>query len=92
MEEKKEKSLADQKREALLYRQKNGYDRLPREEEKPLEDYCAAYKKFLDNGKTERECANYTVALAEAKGFRPYTRGQAWPRGIRSTNANVARR
>ena len=88
MEENKEKSLADQKREALLYRQKNGYDRLPREEEPLLEEYCAAYKKFLDGGKTERECAAYTVALAQARGFRPYTRGQALAAGDKIYYAN----
>ncbi len=86
--EEKEKTLAEQKRETLLYRQKNGYDRLPQEEERTMDAYCEAYKKFLDNGKTERECADYTIALAEARGFRPYTRGQALAAGDKIYRAN----
>lgn len=35
-------------------------------DEKFIEDY----KSFLDNGKTERECVNQIVALAEAHGFK----------------------
>ncbi len=91
MEENKEtqeKSLAEERREALLYRQKNGYDLLPKEEEGPMQAYCEAYKKFLDAGKTERECADYAVALAQARGFRPYTRGQALNAGDKVYLAN----
>ncbi|MFA7109730.1 MAG: aminopeptidase [Sphaerochaetaceae bacterium] len=28
------------------------------------------YKKFIDNGKTERECVNQTIVLAEEKGYK----------------------
>lgn len=35
-----------------------------------LEDLCAEYREFLDKGKTERECAQLTVAMAEAAGYR----------------------
>jgi hypothetical protein len=31
--------------------------------------YCEAYKKFLDNGMTERECVEYAVWLAEQRDF-----------------------
>ena len=75
MEEKKEKSLADQKRELLLQDKKNGYDCITAEDEKELDRYGEAYKAFLDHGKTERECVAYTVALAREKGFHPYERG-----------------
>lgn len=34
-----------------------------------LEAFCADYRNYLDNGKTERECVKGAVALAEAKGF-----------------------
>ena len=40
-----------------------------------MEDYCRGYKEFLDAGKTERECVDRAMAMAEAAGFRPYTRG-----------------
>ena len=42
--------------EKLLYAPKNGYDRLSAEDEKAMEAYCEDYKKFLNNGKTERLC------------------------------------
>ncbi len=71
----KEKTLAEQKREQLCYKPQNGYDVMPKEEQGALDAYCEDYKKFLDNGKTERECVDYTIALAEAQGFRPYVRG-----------------
>ena len=36
-----------------------------------METYCESYKQYLDNGKTERECAAYTVELAQAQGYVP---------------------
>ncbi len=75
MDEQKEVSRGEQLRKALCYEKKNGYDRLQPGELEALEAYCAGYKQFLDAGKTERECVDRTVALAEASGFRRYTRG-----------------
>ena len=71
----KEKSAGELRREALCYKQKNGWDRLVEGEEAALEAYCEDYKKFLDAGKTERECVDYTVRLAEANGFKAFERG-----------------
>ena len=34
-----------------------------------LEALSVRYRDFLDNGKTERECADYAVALAEKNGY-----------------------
>ena len=36
-----------------------------------LEALNAGYKTFLDNGKTERECVNEAVKMAEAAGYIP---------------------
>ena len=47
--------------EKLLYAPKNGYDRLSAEDEKAMEAYCEDYKKFLNNGKTERLCVEYCI-------------------------------
>ncbi len=33
-------------------------------------DLIEDYKSFLDNGKTERECASNLIAWAESKGFK----------------------
>ena len=59
----------------LLYQPKNGYDRLPEEEQSLLQSYCEAYKTFLDRSKTERDCVRYTISLAEEKGFVEYQPG-----------------
>ena len=56
---------------------KNGYERLSAEERERMNAYCTAYKAFLDAGKTERECVQESVRLAEAAGFRPYVRSMA---------------
>ena len=57
-------------RETLLFQPKHGYDRLTPADEAAMKGYCDDYKKFLDNGKTEREVVDTVVALAESKGFR----------------------
>ena len=76
MEDKK-KTPGELRREALLYSPKNGYDRLSAEDEAAMRAYCEYYKRFLDAGKTERECVDETVRQAEAKGFKPFVRGMA---------------
>ena len=38
-------------------------------------DYAEGYKKFLDNGKTEREFVKGAVTLLEKEGFVPYAFG-----------------
>ena len=60
--------MSEQKnlRETLLLEQKNGYDRLSDRELAELETYCEGYKDYLNRGRTERECVETTVALAEA--------------------------
>lgn len=75
--EEKQKTAGELRRETLLYSPKNGYDRLTTEDEAGMKTYCEEYKRFLDVGKTERECVDETVRQAEARGFRPFTRGMA---------------
>ncbi len=73
--EDKEMTRGEELRKALLYERKNGYDNLPVAEREPMETYCEGYRQFLDAGKTERECVERTIRLAEAAGFRPFRRG-----------------
>lgn len=40
---------------------------------KQLEELCSDYCKFLDEGKTERECVKLTVSMAEAAGYKNLT-------------------
>ena len=86
--EEKQKTAGELRRESLCYRQKNGYDRLSQEDEAAMKSYCEDYKRFLDAGKTERECVDETVRLAEAAGFKPFTRGMAVNPGDRLYRVN----
>ncbi|MBQ0038634.1 MAG: aminopeptidase [Clostridiales bacterium] len=62
-------------RRQLFTAAKNGYDRIGEKDLAAMEPYCHSYKQFLNRGKTERECALYSIELAEAHGFVPYQRG-----------------
>ena len=75
--EEKQKTPGELRREALCYKPKNGYDRLTAQDEADMKAYCEDYKRFLDAGKTERECVDETVRLAQQHGFVPFTRGMA---------------
>ena len=67
MDEKKEPTLLQQRKKELFFAPTNGYDRLAPGEEEDIQAYCAGYKTFLDEGKTERECVDYAIGLAEAE-------------------------
>ncbi len=67
--------------EKLLFKKKNGGLLLSAEEIKNAEKFCEEYKTFLDVGKTERECADYIVKIAEAYGFTPFERGKKYKEG-----------
>ena len=49
---------------------KNAWKNYSPEDMKALEAFAADYRKFLDAGKTERECVKGAVAEAEKAGFR----------------------
>lgn len=86
--EEKVKTIGELRREALLDNPKNGYDRLSAEDEAAMKTYCEDYKRFLDTGKTERECVDEAIRLAEAQGFKVFTRGMAVNSGDRLYRAN----
>ena len=73
--ENKELTLAQQKKKDLFIQKTNGYDKLADGELALITEYCEGYKTFLDEGKTERECVDYAIRLAEAAGFKPLVRG-----------------
>lgn len=49
---------------------RNAWKDYEKKETKELEKLCKDYRKFLDNGKTERECVKYIVHLAEKAGYQ----------------------
>ncbi len=65
----------------LLYNPTNAYDFLSEEEIKEAYDYCEGYKKFLDNGKTERACVSYAIEIAKANGFVEFVDGKKYNAG-----------
>ena len=87
-DEKKELTRGEQLRKSLVYERKNGYDLLAPGELEAIDSYCAGYKDFLDGGKTERECVERAVALAEQAGFRPFNRGDALKAGDKVYRVN----
>lgn len=71
----KEKLNMENLRETLLFRPKNGYDRMDKEERAEMEAYAKRYCAFMDAAKTEREAVTWTVREAESHGFKPLTPG-----------------
>lgn len=59
----------------LTYKRQNIYALADDHELKAITDYCEGYKKFLDNGKTERETVSETVEMVEKEGYKPYVLG-----------------
>lgn len=56
----------------LAYKTKNVYSVLTDDEKKEMLDMCDDYRKFLDSGKTERECVSEAIKMAEDNGFVPF--------------------
>ena len=66
---------AKQLKEELLYTKKTVYEVLGDDEVSKAYDYAEGYKSYLDSSKTEREAVDTSIAMLEAKGFRPYSLG-----------------
>ncbi len=63
------------KKEDLIYEKKTVYERGGKELCDRAYDYAKGYMTYLDKGKTEREALNYSIALCEERGYRPYRLG-----------------
>ncbi|MCL2765237.1 MAG: aminopeptidase [Treponema sp.] len=66
MAKAKKEKLSDK----LFYKQKNCWDEINKKAEKEVEEIASSYKKFLDTGKTERECIDVICDLLEKNGFK----------------------
>lgn len=75
MPKKQTTSKAAELAEKLCYKAKNTYETMSAEEIGAAYDYCEGYKKFLDGGKTERECVTEAEKMLAASGFKPYSLG-----------------
>ncbi len=59
----------------LIYEKKTVYEKAGKAITDAAFAYAEDYKRFLDQGKTEREALKASIALAEAKGYREYRLG-----------------
>ncbi len=62
-------------KEELMYEKKTVYKRGGKELTDAAFDYAKGYKKYLDDGKTEREALNISVEMCRAAGYREYHLG-----------------
>lgn len=58
------------KKAGEIMERKNAWEKYTENERKELEELCKGYRKFLDAGKTERECVTKIVSMAENAGYR----------------------
>lgn len=65
----------------LTYKRQNVYALADGNERALINEYNEGYKKFLDNGKTERETVAETVAMVEKAGYKPYKLGDVINKG-----------
>ena len=56
----------------MKYEQKNGWEIISEDEKNQVYDFCELYKEYLNNGKTERLCVDYTISLAKEAGFAEF--------------------
>ena len=63
------------KTENLAYTKKTVYEKADKSVVDAAFDYAVDYMKYLDLGKTERECVSISIEMAKAKGFREYRLG-----------------
>ena len=59
----------------LTYKKTFAYKAADGEKMKKVFDYCENYKKFLNDGKTEREVVKETIDLLNSNGYKPYALG-----------------
>ena len=72
-----EKSEGQKKFETLSYEKKNYFEVAPKEELEKMFAFAEGYKKYLNDGKTEREACDAAVTIAKEHGFTEYKFGDA---------------
>ena len=67
--------------ETLSYEKKSVYELAEKSTIAAATEYAENYKKYLDDGKTERESVKASIAIAEKYGFTEYKLGDAIKQG-----------
>ena len=73
-----QKTKAELLKEKLYLSSKNAYEVCEKQEIEKAYSYCEDYAKFLDKGKTERECVKLAVQELEKNGFVPFEYGKKY--------------
>ena len=60
----------------LAYKRTNVYEKADEKLLKEIFDYAEGYKKYLDEGKTEREACASAKRMAVENGYKPFKFGQ----------------
>ncbi len=80
MEEKKEKTTGQLLEEQLTWKFPHIGQKAP-EQTDEAEAFCEGYKRFLDEGKTERECVEAALCRLNAAGYEPIDFNRAYKPG-----------
>lgn len=75
-----EKTKGQQLQEELTFKFPHIAREAPRQRGE-AEMFCEGYKRFLDNGKTERECVREAAAMLEMQGYLPFETGKTYTAG-----------
>lgn len=57
-------------KEQVLLKSESAWSQIDKAETEAVFNFSEGYKKFIDEGKTERECARYMEREAKAKGYK----------------------
>ena len=76
-----EKTKAEQLKEELFLKKKNGILKVEEKTIIDAEEYCVGYKAYLDTCKTEREAAKESIKMAEKAGFKEFEYGKEYKAG-----------
>lgn len=80
MEKKEELTEGKKLEEELAWKFPNIARKAPGQR-KEAEAFCEGYKKFLDGGKTERECVASAVELLKEAGYQPFDSAKTYKTG-----------
>src|SRR5690554_3413238 len=83
-----EKSAAELLAEKLCAKSENSAQILSEEEQKTADEFCEAYKSFLNSCKTERECTDYFETLAKKNGFVEFDKKKKYKAGDKIFRTN----
>lgn len=77
----KEKNAAELLMDKLAFKKEHFSVAMSDEEVMKADSFCEGYKEFLQEGKTERECVEYVLSKAAAKGFTEFDKTKTYKAG-----------